>query len=260
MTEEEMMVLLREGAERGMLHEHESRMAGRVLELDQLTMSDVMTPRTRVVGIDVEEPHEAIWHKIVVSDHSQFPVYEGSIDNIVGIVSVKSYYANLAAGVPVNTRDLMRPAFFVPRTMTLLELINELRTRGQRLAIVLDEFGGVSGTVALRDVLASIVGDMSSDDGTKRSPFLRREDGSVLIDAIVGIDELNEYLPELGFTDVDQRGFQTLAGYICHEIGGLPQEGDHFIAHGFRFEVMDMDRLRVDKVLVQKVAPPAALP
>ncbi len=249
-TDEEVTGLVREGFRAGVFHRAETEMVESVLGLDRLHVRDLMTKRPRIVWIDVAESHEDIWHKIVVSHHTHFPVYEDRPDHVLGILSVKSIYAHLAAGVPVQVRDLVTPALLVPESQSAIHLLETFKRDGRHLALVTDEFGGICGLVTINDLLEAIVGELPEPGRTAPASYLRRADGSLLVDALVGIEELHDILPALVLTEAEQRRCTTLGGYVCSQLGHIPKEGETFDAHGCRFEIIDMDRLRVDKVLI----------
>lgn len=257
-TDEEVAGLVREGFRAGVFHRAESEMVESVLELDRQHVRDLMTRRPRIVWLEVDEPHEEVWHKVVVSHHSQFPVYEGEPDNILGVVSVKSIYAHLAAGIPVRLRDLVTPALLVPESQSAITLLETFQRDGRHLALVTDEFGGISGLVTINDVLEAIVGELP-EPGERHSPaIVRRADGTYLVDALVGLEELLEITPALALPPEEQRRYSTLGGYVCAQLGHIPREGESFTVHGCQFEIVDMDRLRVDKVLVTLLPPESA--
>jgi len=254
-TEEDVTGMVREGLDAGVFHPHESKMVARVMALDRLRVRDIMTPRTRIVWIGADDSHDKAWHKIVVSHHSHFPIYEGRTDYVLGVVSVKSIYANLAAGALVHLRDLMTPALTVSEMVSASHLLDTFKRQGLHIAFAIDEYGGVSGVVTINDILESIVGEVSDMGKPRRSPFVRREDGSFLVDALVGTEELREYFPAFRLSEEEDRKYSTLGGFVCEQLGRIPAEGEHFELQGFRFEVVDMDRQRVDKVLVSVLPP-----
>ncbi|HOX57544.1 MAG TPA: hemolysin family protein [Candidatus Paceibacterota bacterium] len=256
-SEDEVKVLMQEGLRAGAFQKVESDIVASVLDLDRLMVRDIMTPRPKVIWLNRDDPHETVWHKIVVSGHSFFPVYEGNRDRVVGVVSVKAVYANLAAGVGVNLRDLMVPPLVVPATQNVLQLVETFKRSGKHLALAADEFGGIVGLVTLNDVMEAIVGDFPSQDERAKPAVTRRPDGSWLIDGMIEIARVEQALPGFVAEDPSNKEYQTLAGYIVKRLGRLPREGETFEAHGYVFEVLDMDQHRVDKVLVVPLRPPA---
>jgi putative hemolysin len=249
-SEEEVRVLLEEGVQEGVFLKAESEMIESVMALDRLPVREVMTPRPKIIFLSRDDTHEAVWHKIVVSGHSSFPVYDGNRDNVVGMVSVKSVYANLAAGLGVKLADLMTPPEVVPATQTVAQLLEVFRRTGRHVAMVADEFGGMVGMVTLVDVLEAIAGDFPSQEERLRPQAIRRGDGTWLVDALMELSELERALPGLVFPDPHGRGYETVAGFVVAQLGRVPKEGEVVEWSRFKIEVIDMDRHRVDKVLV----------
>lgn len=252
-SEEEISNLIEQGTTAGVFHKAERAMVEGVLRLDERSVTEIMTRRTKIVWLNVADPEEENWRKIVTSGHSHFPVYEGTRDNVVGMVSVKSLWANAAAGVPNNIRNHLTPPLFVPQTVHAVQLLESFKKIGKHLALVTDEFGSVQGLVTLIDVMEAIVGDLP-EPGDRLSPdAIQREDGSWLVDGGLAVDELRRRLtlpPLPGEADED---FETLGGFMLDRFGHVPRAGEHFSCHGWRFEIVDMDRHRVDKVLLQKL-------
>lgn len=253
-TEEEVAGMVQEGLEAGVLHQTESEMVHSVLALDRLNVADIMTPRPRIVWLSADESHDEVWHKIVVSHHSHFPVFDGSPDHILGFLSVKSVYANLAAGVPTHLRSLVTPALIVPETQSAIRLLETFKRDRKHIALVTDEYGVVNGLVTLNDILEAIVGEMPDASQRETRAFTERTDGSFLIDALVGIEEVEERFDGFQLSKEEERRYSTLGGFVCERLGHIPREGESFEYQGFRFEVIDMDRQRVDKILMSKSA------
>ncbi len=252
-TEEEVKILVQEGLRTGVFQKAETEMVESVLMLDTLAVRDIMTPRPKIIFLNRSDPHELIWHKIVVSAHSYFPVYEGNRDNVVGIVSVKAVYANVAAGTKASTAALMTKPLVVAATQTVIQLLESFKQTGKHIALVTDEFGGIVGLVTLHDVMEAIVGDFPSPEERLKPKAVRRDDGSWLMDAMIEIEQVEKVLPGLTFGDVESKDYQTLAGFIVKHFGRVPKEGETFESQGYVFEILDMDRHRVDKVLVLPV-------
>ena len=258
-SDEEVSLLIEQGLTEGVFHEAEKRMVEGVLQLDHLTVPAIMTPRPKIVWLDVEDPDEVNWRKIVASGHSHFPVHRDGPDNIVGMLAVKALWANSAAGFQTPMRDLMTKPLFVPETVTGIQLLETFKRTGRHIALVTDEFGTVSGIVTLIDVLEAIVGDLPSRGKPPGPESHRRPDGSWLIDATMAIVDVREVLGLAQLPGEERADFQTLGGLVMTHFGRIPKAGDFFEAGGFRWEVVDMDRFRVDKVLVTRVvAPPGS--
>jgi len=251
-SEEEVKVLMQEGMRAGAFHHVESQMVSSVLELDLLHVRDLMTPKPKMIWINADEPHDAVWHKIVVSGHSYFPVYRKNRDNVVGIVSIKAIYANLAAGVGVAIKDVMVTPLVVPETQNTLQLLETFKTSGKHIALVTNEFGSITGIVSINDIMEAIVGDLSTQEERAKPEVRQRDDDTWLIDAMVELEKVERALPGFKFPHTGSSDYQTLAGFVVKQFGRVPKEGETFEQDGYVFEVLDMDRHRVDKVLVMK--------
>lgn len=249
-SEEDVRLLVREGMRSGVFHSHEPAMVESVMAFDRRPVRDVMTPRAKIIWINAADSHETIWHRIVVSAHTTFPVYEGRRDNVLGLVTVKSIYANLAAGIPINVRDLVTPALFVPDSQTVSNLIEKFRTSGRHIALTTDEFGTVTGLVTLHNLMEAIVGDIPSPQDRLKPKAVRRADGSWLVDGLLGTDSFAATVTDFPLHPPAQRDYQTFAGFITKQLGHVPAEGDTFRHHGYLVEIIDLDGLRVDKVVL----------
>jgi putative hemolysin len=255
-SEEEVKSLIEMGMHSGVFKKTEKEMVEGVFELDQLVVYDLMTPRSKVVFLDAEEPDIDNWRKVVSSGHSHFPVFKESRDNILGVTSVKSLWSNLALTGKVTLLDTITEPIFVPENMSSIKLLDTFKKSGQHFALVTDEFGCVEGIVTIIDVFEAIVGDIPSRDEFNRPKFKKRADGSFLVDASIEIDDLKRNLKIEELPDEDEAEYQTLGGLILHKIGKIPNEGDSFQILNYKFEVIDMDRHRIDKVLVTPVKNP----
>lgn len=249
-TEDDVRLLVREGMRVGVFHSHEPAMVESVMAFDRRPVRDIMTPRAKIIWINAADSHETIWHRIVVSAHSTFPVYEGRRDNVLGLVTVKAIYANLAAGIPVNVRDLVTPALFVPETQTVSNLLEKFRTSGRHIALTTDEFGTVTGLISLHNLMEAIVGDIPSPEDRLKPKAVRRPDGSWLVDGLLGAEVFAATVTDFPLHPPAQRDYQTFGGFVVKHLGHVPAEGETFRAHGYLVEVIDMDGLRVDKVLL----------
>lgn len=256
-SEDEVKGLMREGLRAGAFNRVESEMVSNVLDLDRLVVRDIMTPRPKIIWLSKQDTHESIWHKIVVSRHSQFPVYEGSRDHVVGVVSVKAIYANLAAGVPIHLGDLMTQPLIVPETQPVPKLLDSFRQTGTHVALASNEFGTIVGMVTLIDVMEAVVGELPSQDDRLKPDIRLRPDGTWLADALVDIGRAEEVLSGFKADDAQERDYETLAGFVAKRLGRLPREGDLVPTERYVFEVIDMDMHRVDKILVTRA--PASL-
>lgn len=251
-SDDEVKVLLQEGLRAGVFHETEPRMVESVLAFDQRPVRDIMTPREKLVFLNKDDSHEAVWHKIVVSGHSHYPVYEGSRDRVTGVVSVKAIYANLAAGVPVRLADLMLPPLTVPATLTITVVLETFRKHRRHYAVVTDTAGAVVGVVTLVDVLEAIVGEIPSAEERLKPRAVRRDDGTFLVDGGFGVAGLAPLLAPAPLARSLPGHNVTIAAYAAAQLGPALKEGAFFVQDGVRFEVIDMDGRRIDKMLVSR--------
>jgi putative hemolysin len=249
-TEEEVKVMIQEGVQAGVFDHREPEMVEGVLSLDRLPVRDIMTPRAKIIWINQADPHDAIWHKIVVSGHSHYPVYDGSRDKVPGLLSLKAIYANLAAGIPVNVRDLLVPPMFVASSQTAASLLETFKRTGQHLALVTDEAGRIIGLVTPLDVMEAIVGEFPSPAERLKPEAKKRIDGSWLVDGFMSLETLEPLLARLRFPSAEKRDYATLDEFLAARLGRTPKEGETFDEQGFRFEALDLDGARVDKVLI----------
>jgi len=255
-AEEDVRALVEQGLSAGVFQRAEKEMVDRVLALDQIPVTALMTPRPKIVFLNLDDPEEANWRRIVTSGHSYFPVYQNHRDQVAGMVSVKALWAHAAIGLPTTLKNLMLPAVTVAETLTAIQVLEQFKKSGRHTAIVVDEFGSVQGMVTLIDVLEAIVGDLPERGKLNQPEAKRREDGSWLIDATLPTGELKtllsvtEPLPHEG-----DAAYQTLGGFVVTHLGRIPAAADAFEWGGWRFEVVDMDRRRVDKVLVAPARP-----
>jgi putative hemolysin len=257
-SDEEVNILIEQGMLAGVFNKTEKEMVAGVLELDQLPVTAIMTPRPKIVFLNLDDPEEANWRKIVASGHSYFPVYQGNRDQVLGLVSVKALWAHSAIGLSTSLKNLMVPALIVPETMTAIHLLEAFKKSSRHIALISDEFGAIHGLTTLIDVLEAIVGDLPAQGRRDTPEAKQREDGSWLIDATLAIGDVKSMFKLDTLPHEDDADFQTLGGFVMTHFGRIPSAGDYFDHAGWRFEVVDMDRHRVDKVLVGKV-PAAAI-
>ncbi len=249
-SEDEVRLLLREGRESGVFLKEEPRMVESVLSFDRRPVREIMTPRPKLVFVSLTDTQETLWHKIVVSGHSSYPVCAEDRDHIVGVVTVKSVYANLAAGTPVRVVDLLTTPLFVAPDEAVLDVLNEFKSTGVHLAVVRETDGRAVGLVTLVDVLEAIVGDIPSLEDRLRPEARQRPDGSWLVDGQYDLAKLPLQLG-VAFAPPTSDAGTTLAAFVGDQLAGHPREGDCFTCAGLRFEIIDMDRTSVDKVLIE---------
>ena len=252
-SDEELRHLLEQGKRAGVFSSTEQGMVERVLRLDEMRVEELMTPSIRIVWINADEAPDVTWRALVASGHSHFPVYRGSRENILGVVSVKALWANMAVGLPAAPADLATTALILPETIPALRALEQLQKARQRVALVSDEFGNITGILSLLDLLEAIVGELPSQEDRHKLRAVKREDGSWLVDATLPVEEFAQDLGKpADYFQVDG-DFQTVGGFVVHRLAKIPKEGDHIEYRGHRYEVVDMDRHRLDKVLVSQV-------
>ena len=255
-SEEEVRVLIDEGLSAGIFKKAEKDMVEGVFDLDEQMAGDLMTPRARMIWLSLDDTDDENWRRIAGSGHSHFPVYQETRDNVIGMVSVKSLWANLSLAGRVELRALVTPPLYVPTAMPAGKLIESFKKSGKHIALVVDEFGGLQGLVTLNDVMMAIVGNLPEREQRHDPKAALRQDGTWLIDAMLDIDETKSSLGiEEDLPGENENRFSTLGGFILFRIGHIPREGEKFQWDGFEFEIIDMDRQRIDKVLVTPRAP-----
>ena len=252
-TEEEVRMMLEQGAEIGVFEPMEGEIVGQVFRLADRKVGALITPRPEIVWIEVDDSAEAIRDKVIASGRSRFPVAERYLDRVIGIVLAKDLLAQCLAGGPIELRSILRPALYVPESMPALTVVERFKETETKVAIVIDEYGGVEGLVTVDDVLEAMVGDISGPDEEGEPEVVQREDGTWLVDGMFPIDRFQE-LFDAGVLPYGTEGYyQTVGGLVMASLGQIPAAGDHFEWEGLRIEVVDMDGRRVDKVLVARV-------
>jgi putative hemolysin len=243
-----------EGAETGVVQPAEQEIVERAFRLGDLTVSSVMTPRPEMEWIDVEDPPEVIRTELAAARLVHYVVCEGSIEKILGVVHVQDLVAKAVAGAPIeipaDLRALLHKPIFVPDSIPVFRLLEDFRRSREQVAIVLDEYGGVQGLATLDHILETLVGEYAERAGGDEHSITRREDGSWLVDGVVPLGELELRLDLDPLPAEERRGFRTVAGFVVTRLGRVPKAGDSVEWGGVRFEVVDMDGRRVDKVLV----------
>lgn len=251
-TEAEIAALLEAGAAAGVFEHEEPELVERVFWLGDQRASGLMTPRHRLIWLDVEDSPEENRETMIRNRFSHYLVCQGEVDRVVGMVRVKDLLPDLLAGKPLELGGMLRKPLFVPEGMRALRLLELFRESGIHLAVVIDEYGGVEGLVTVNDLLEEIAGSVTADT---EPGVVRREDGSWLVDGALPMEEVWERLELPERRDTAREEYHTLGGFVIAALGHIPAAGDRFEAQGLRFEVMDMDGHRVDKVLV---SPPSA--
>ena len=253
-TEEEIRVLMEQGAEAGVFEEHEHQLVSRVFRMDDLRVTSVMTPRTDIVYLDLEQSEDAIRERLANAPHSRFPVTRGDLDNLEGMIEVKALLGDLVSGRKVDLAARLVKPLFLPETLSVHEVLTSFKKHRQTAAFLINEYGELQGLVTLHDVLEALVGDMGAEDEAADEDIVKRDDGSWLVDGGVSVERFREALDiDEDLPEQDTGSYNTLGGFVMLQLGRVPKAADHFDWEGLRFEVVDMDRNRVDKLLVSRV-------
>ena len=251
-TEDEIRGLIEKGTEAGVFAEAEQDMVEGVLDLGDRRVATLMTPRNEVVWLDASDSPEEIRSKLSASPHARYPVARGDLEGLVGVVHAKDLLVQLLSNAPVNLESVLRPPLIVPGSLTALKALEQFRSAGQQLAFVVDEHGGIQGLFSLNDLVSAVVGDIAEPGVPGDPEAIQREDGSWLLDGRISIERLEELLKVEDLEDGDEHAYSTLAGFLIHQFGRIPTVGQHLTWRGLRFEVVDLDGRRVDRVLVSR--------
>lgn len=255
-TEEEIKVMMEQGTEAGVFEETEHDIVKSIFKLGDRGVSALMKPRREVVWLDTDDPFAENQKKLASSLYSRFPVAHGSLDNVLGIVQTKDLLTRCLAGSKIDFKANLRAPLFVPENLPALRLLEMFKKSRTHMALVVDEYGGIEGLVTLNDILEDLVGDVANVDLPEDRQIVKRPDGSLLIDGKLQIDDLKEALQITELPSEESGSYQTLGGLVMLQVGRVPVTGDTFEIDGLKFEVVDMDGKRVDKVLVSKSVPP----
>jgi len=251
-TEEEIHLLIDQGTQAGVFEESEQDMVEGIFSLGDSRVYSLMTPRTDLVWLDVTDSIEEIRQKIAECPYSRFPVRQDSLETILGIVKSRDLLVESLSGKMIDLKALLKPAFFIPETMFASRALELFKEKNTELLLVVDEFGGLQGLLTINDILEEIVGAMEFEE----PQATQRQDGSWLLDGMLEVDEFKELFEFTALPHEDE--YETLSGFVMTSLGRVPQAADNFEWNGFRFEVMDMDGRRVDKVLVTTLPKPFA--
>ena len=243
-TEEEIHLLMDQGTQAGVFEESEQDMVEGIFSLGDRRVYSLMTPRTDIVWLDIDDSLDEIRTKIAGSEYSRFPVRQDTLDVILGIVKTRDLLVPSLGGEQIRLKDLLRPAFFIPETMFASRALEIFKEKGTEILLVIDEFGGLQGLLTINDIIEEIVGEIEFEE----PQATQRQDGSWLLDGMLEVDEFKELFKVKPLPHEDE--YETLSGFVMVSLGRVPQTADQFEWNGLRFEVIDMDGRRVDKVLV----------
>ena len=252
LTEDEIRAVISEGAESGVLEPAEESIVQRVFQLGDQRVAAIMTPRVDIEWVDIDITHDELREFLSSHIHTQFVVCQNDLDNVLGTVRSADLLPAVLRGEPFELRALLREALFVPDSMRAFQLLEAFRASHKHVAIVMDEFGAVEGLVTVTDLLEGLVGTLPGDAAEARGPFVTRGDGSWLADGSVAMEQVVSKF-DLEIPEEEGGTYHTLAGFVMARLGHIPSCADAFEWGGLRFEVVDMDGRRVDKVLISRV-------
>lgn len=250
-TVDEFLTLVNMGEKEGIIEKEEKELINNVLEFTDTEVHEIMVPRIDMICVSVESPLQDIWRKIIEEGHSRIPVYEGSIDNIIGIVHAKDVLKALAEkDANITVRDILRDVIYVPENMRINELFNEMRKKKAHMAIVVDEYGGTAGLVTLEDVLEELVGEIEDEYDKEESKFNFLDDNNLLVDAKINIYELNDILEEVWNLTLPETEYDTLGGLILDLLNRVPSRGEEIDLGDLIIKIENVRRQRIEKVRI----------
>ena len=246
-TEEEIKAIISEGTEHGTIDEAEQEIIERIFHLGDRNITSLMTHRSDIIWFDLDDNEEKIKKKIIREPHSVYPICDGEIDNIRGVVSIKDLYVTDDMTL---FKQIMKPAMFVPENNSAYQVLEKFKLNKKQSCFIVDEYGTLQGMITLNDILEAIVGDMPQPE-VPDYEITERDDGSYLVDAQIPFYDFLTRFEKAEWMNEGEHEFDTLAGFILHTLERIPHTGDKFDWKGFRFEIIDMDGHRIDKVMVQ---------
>jgi putative hemolysin len=243
----EIIALMREGIDMGEFAPQEHAMVKGALELDDIRVRQIITPRTEMMWLDVNDSREVLIEKLKLRHYSMYPVRDGDVDKVLGMVVTKDLLLQLLNDAKPDLHSLMQEALYVPETAIAADVLQQFKKSAVDIAVLVDEHGGIAGMLQLNDILETIVGNMDEEDAP-----VQRADGSWLLDGLHLIAEMTTIIPDFKIPEAETGDYNTLAGFVLARLGHIPQISASFEWEGYRFEVMDMDRNRIDKVLISR--------
>ncbi|MDH0646384.1 hemolysin family protein [Pseudomonas sp. GD03858] len=251
-TEEEIQAMLEEGSEAGVIEQNRHQMVRNVFRLDARRLGSLMIPRSELIYVDIRRATQENVQLMLESEHSRFPVCDGGLDNLLGLIHVKQAFACLAKGEQPNFTEHLPPCVFVPETLTGMELLEQFRVNGMHMAFVIDEYGELEGIVTLQDLLEAVTGEFTPDNEDD-AWAVQRHDGSWLLDGAIPIPEMKDRLAFRAMPEENKGRYHTLSGMVMLLLGHVPATGDRVEWDGWMLEVVDMDGKRIDKVLATPI-------
>jgi len=249
-TEEEIRQLVIEGAEAGAIEDVERDIVHRVFRLGDKLAYDIMTPRRQVPWLDYDAPLEKNVEVIRASQSMRYVVGRGPQREPIGVIRAEELLGSMPGEFNIDLFASMNAPLYVPQSAKALQVLGTMQAENKMMALVVDEFGEIQGTISMAEIFRAMVGDLSGDRDAARMSVVTRSDGSFLVEGSATVDELKEVLGLRSLPGEEGEEFNTLAGAMLHFFGRLPTEGDEFVWDGYRFEIMDIDGTRIDKVLI----------
>lgn len=249
-SDEEIRILLREGTQSGVFESEEKDIVERTFRLSDKKVNTLMTPRKEIVWFNIDSSFKTIRSRLTKYPHAYFPVCRDSIDRVVGIVQTKSLLTDFLAEEKIDLKKILHKPLFVPESMSGLKVLELFKKSGIHMALIVDEYGNVKGLLSITDVLEAIVGDIPTINELDEKEIVKRENGTFLVDGLLPIDEFKDFFKIRKLPGERTGIFHTIGGFATNNIGRIPLTGDNFEIDHFRFEVVDMDGNRVDKVLI----------
>jgi putative hemolysin len=249
-TEKEIKLMIEQGTEAGVFHKSEQQMVSNILRLDNLRVGAIMTPRMDIYYLDANDPLEENRQKIIESPYSKILVCQDGLDNILGFIGAKDLLNRTLVGKDMDLKNLVKKPHFIPKSLDPMKLLEEFKYSKAPLALVVDEYGEVAGLVTLKDVMEAIVGDIPTEESEEEPEAVQREDGSWLLDGMLSIEKFKQIFDVEELPDEVSGNYHTIGGFVMLQLGHVPRTADYFEWHTLRFEVVDMDKNRVDKIMV----------
>jgi putative hemolysin len=253
-TDKEIRYMIDEGVERGMIHQAEAELVQKVFQLGDRSAGQIMVPRTRIAWVDLHATEDELRAVLQSIRHSRVLVCEGSLDSIVGFVRVRELLLDALKVGSIHLQAHLQTPLYVPESMKALTLLDEVQRKSCHLAVIVDEFGGTAGLVTVNDIAQALVGDLPFDEAVPGPGAVRRSDGSWVVDGALPVDELPASLGALPLLKDEEAGFDTVAGLVLHAFGHVPRKGETVVVGSLRIEVLEMDRNRIDRVAIGRLA------
>lgn len=249
-NDEEIKMLMGEGARVGIFNLAEKNIVERTLKLSDKKINSLMTTRKEIVWLELDSPYKTLRNKIAKHPHAHFPVCRDSFDKVVGVVRAEDILTHFLLEEKIELQKFIHKPLFVPESMDALKVLELFRKTGIHMALVIDEYGNVQGLLSLTDILEAIVGGIPSINELEDREISKRDDGTYLVDGLIPIDEFKEYFHIRRLPDEKSGVFHTIGGFVMHKLGRIPSSGDKLEWGDIKFEIMDMDGNRVDKILI----------